>query len=45
MKRPHSPHIHRNLINEWGGEIVLWIGLVEFMEVHAHTNHTLFFVN
>ena len=34
-----------NLINEWGGEIMLWIGLIQITEVHAQVNHALFLVN
>jgi hypothetical protein len=34
-----------NLVNKWGGEIILWKGLVQIMEVRTYVNRTLLFVD
>jgi hypothetical protein len=33
------------LVNKWCGEITLWKGLVQIMEVRTYANRTLFFVD
>jgi hypothetical protein len=34
-----------NLVNERGGEIILWTGLVQILEVHTYVNCSLLFVD
>jgi hypothetical protein len=34
-----------NLVNEWGGEIILGTGLIQITEVHTYVNHSLLFVD
>ena len=34
-----------NLVNKWGGEIILWISLVQIIEVCTYVNCTLLFVD
>jgi hypothetical protein len=33
----------KNLVDKWSGEIIIWIGLVQIMEICTYTNHTLLF--
>jgi len=35
----------KNLINKWGGEIILWTRLIQIMEVHTYMNRSLLFVD
>jgi hypothetical protein len=34
-----------DLVNEWGGEIILWTCLIQIMEVRTYANRSLFFVD
>jgi hypothetical protein len=34
-----------NMVNKWGGEIILWTGLVQIMEVRTYMNPSLLFVD
>ena len=34
-----------DLVNEWGGEIILWTSLIQIMEVRTYTNRFLLFVD
>jgi hypothetical protein len=34
-----------NLVNEWGGEIILWKGLIQITEFHTYVNRSFLFVD